>query len=343
MLNPPDLSDEPLIPLIYRVSRYATYINKKKTLDYLNLSESSIPEASDNREEEKPLPFLSHQSAPIAATAANAELSSAAKIVKDFENPTTYGEKVADEVMKFRDNDGTRAAYNRAVNMGRKKSGRMTAYNFREAFQDSMLSVKKLQEVVEEKYGIRLKSSENPYDYENTLSSTNRRQSKHFVEEIYEPMMKAADAILKKGASVVDLNEYLICRHGLERNRVFAERDAKKEYDEAVRNGKSPDLQDLVDKYRKRDYSGLTDITGLDDIAGIEAEAERIADGFERKYGPGLLRDLWTAVNNATKWTLEKSCLSGMMSRAVYTKLRDMFFRIIGALGLRGDVVRPLM
>ena len=48
----------------------ATYINKKKALT-----------------------FLSHQSAPIAATAANAELSSAAKVVKDFENPKLRVEK----------------------------------------------------------------------------------------------------------------------------------------------------------------------------------------------------------------------------------------------------------
>lgn len=42
---------------------------------------------------EKALSFLSHQSAPIAATAANAELLSAAKIVKEFENPNNEGEK----------------------------------------------------------------------------------------------------------------------------------------------------------------------------------------------------------------------------------------------------------
>ena len=43
---------------------YATYINKEKALS-----------------------FLSHHSAPIAETAANAELSRATKVVKDFENP----------------------------------------------------------------------------------------------------------------------------------------------------------------------------------------------------------------------------------------------------------------
>lgn len=44
-------------------------------------------------DKEKALSFLFHQSAPIAATAANEELSSAAKIVENFENPKLSVEK----------------------------------------------------------------------------------------------------------------------------------------------------------------------------------------------------------------------------------------------------------
>lgn len=61
----------------------ATYINKKKALT-----------------------FLSHQSAPIAATAANAELSSAAKVVENFENPKVSDENVADDGIKLSLGDG---------------------------------------------------------------------------------------------------------------------------------------------------------------------------------------------------------------------------------------------
>ena len=73
---------------------------------------------------EKALSFLSHQSAPIAATAANAgqsseslssashyvqqeidKLDTATKVVKDFVNPKTSDENVADEGIMFRDGD----------------------------------------------------------------------------------------------------------------------------------------------------------------------------------------------------------------------------------------------
>ena len=43
---------------------------------------------------EKARAFLSHQSAPIAATAAKAELSSAAKVVENSENYKETGHKI---------------------------------------------------------------------------------------------------------------------------------------------------------------------------------------------------------------------------------------------------------
>ena len=67
---------------------YATYIDKKKALGYLHFSERNIPEASNSREMKKGQELLSHQSAPIAATAASSDLISATNIVKEFENPT---------------------------------------------------------------------------------------------------------------------------------------------------------------------------------------------------------------------------------------------------------------
>ena len=42
---------------------------------------------------EKALAFLSHQSAPIAAAAANEGLISATKVVKEFKNPSIEDDK----------------------------------------------------------------------------------------------------------------------------------------------------------------------------------------------------------------------------------------------------------
>lgn len=71
---------------------FATYINKEKALNYLYFSESSISEATDNVGQEDSTNL--YLSAPIAEAAENSELSSAAKIVKDFVNPVIKDENL---------------------------------------------------------------------------------------------------------------------------------------------------------------------------------------------------------------------------------------------------------
>jgi hypothetical protein len=229
--------------------------------------------------------------------------------------------------------DGTVEEYNKAVNMtgrtfnvgGREVKPGITRYNFQEAFQDAILSVKKLQQVVERHFGIKLPTRENAWMYENRLSSINMHERKSFIDKVYEPMMKIADAIMKRGVKEKELNAYLICKHGLERNQVFAMRDANEEANEIVRNGGTPDMQQLIDKYRQRDYSGLTGVTGIQgDITDIEAEAQRIVDEFEQRHGQ-LCNELWDAIRKATQWSLRKSYQSGMMSAATFDHVRNMF------------------
>ncbi|MBQ7156515.1 MAG: hypothetical protein IJR86_01795 [Bacteroidaceae bacterium] len=238
----------------------------------------------------------------------------------------------------FRDGDidGTKEAYNEAVSTGKKGTLRMTSFNFREAFQDSMLALKKLQEIVEKKFGVKLASFEDAYKYENTLSSLNMRQQEKFYKDYYTPMMKIADKIVaKEGASVKELNEYLICKHGLERNRVFAERDFEKYKKE------HPDGEKTLDDFRKRDYSGLTEITSKEGIEEIEAEAERIVQEFEAKHGESCAK-LWEAINTATKETLAHGFKCGMMSKATYEKVRDMFKYYVPLRGWDADTAEDV-
>lgn len=70
---------------------YLTYINKEKALNYLYFSERGISKAADNVGQEDSNNL--YLSAPIAEAAENSELSSAANIVNNFENPNIGGEK----------------------------------------------------------------------------------------------------------------------------------------------------------------------------------------------------------------------------------------------------------
>ena len=255
------------------------------------------------------------------------------RVLGDIDRYFDEGIKPQSNVRFSLSGDGTVEAYNKAVNMtgrtvnvlGRERKPGLTRYNFQEAFQDAILAVKKLQQVVERHFGIKLPTRENAWMYENRLSSINMQERKSFIDKVYEPMMKIADAIMKRGVKEKELNAYLICKHGLERNQVFAARDAQAEADEIARNGGTPDMQQLLDKYRQRDYSGLTGVTGIEgDIADIEAEAQRIVDEFEQRHGQ-LCNELWDAIRKATQWSLRKSYQSGMMSAATFDHVRNMF------------------
>ncbi len=140
---------------------------------------------------EKALTFLSHQSAPIAATAANAELSSAAKVVENFENPKERDEKNVDggDIM-FRDGNGVeyRKALARDVYEQRVSRG---MYQMREALQDSMLGLREAMDAVLGAEGSGkthvedIAGYENAYLGENRLSSVNQAECAEFASTFF--------------------------------------------------------------------------------------------------------------------------------------------------------------
>lgn len=118
--------------------------------------------------------------------------------------------------------DGTREAYNRAVSGNRFKA--------QEAYQDSMLALKRLQEVIEQRTE-KLKSFENAYMAENQMSSKSTREAEVYGEKYFKPMLEAVGKLIEQGTSYGEIIDYMVAKHGLERNEVFAERDARQEAD----------------------------------------------------------------------------------------------------------------
>ena len=240
--------------------------------------------------------------------------------------------------------DGSREAYNRAVTGNR--------FRAQEAYQDSMLALKRLQEVVERFSGKPIQSFENAYMAENQMSSKNTREKEVYGERFFKPMVEEVGNLMKKGASYGEIIDYMIAKHGLERNEVFAKRDADlhterrfadryaelealKRHD-AVSEEEYEERKDRFDAERgeyhqerladnsEKDYSGLT---ALAEKHGAEADdfkahAEETVADFEGRFDTS---SLWNKVNAATKETLRKSYESGMMSRGAYDKVKGMF------------------
>ena len=110
----------------------------------------------------------------------------------------------------------------------------------------------------------------------------------------------------------------MMAKHGLERNQVLAERDFNKYQQEYPQGTKT------LDDFREKDYSGLTALTGEDDVMIAEGIAQQMVDDYEREHDLEIT-ELWDRINAATKSSLEKTYMSGMMSRERYEQVRDMF------------------
>nr|DAH91542.1 MAG TPA: Type I restriction enzyme [Caudoviricetes sp.] len=185
----------------------------------------------------------------------------------------------------------------------------------KEAYVDSMQSLKYLQDAISEETGKPVEDFENAYLAENSMSSKNKAQTDIYLNRFFNPIKDAIRDLQKEGAEYGDIVRYLMAKHGLERNEVFSKRDAEKDgvvWDGSVR----------------RDYSGLTELTRreTDTIAPrideITSRAEDIVRKFEMDHDTDVL---WEKINDATKDTLRTSYITGILTKDNYEMVRSMF------------------
>ena len=211
-----------------------------------------------------------------------------------------------------------RAKYEQRV-----KSG---MYQSQEALQDSMLGLKEAMTAILGK-NTRMEDVdgfENAYLGENRLSSVNKAEADAFAYLLFKPMLEEVAKLAHNTAEREELTDYMMAKHGLERNRVMAERDAQKDFAEYQKQHpkSTKTLQDFIDECRKRDYAGLTALAGMEEIADAEAEAQVMVDEYENAHDTTAL---WSKVNAVSKAVLSKSYECGMMSKETYDSVRDMY------------------
>lgn len=211
-----------------------------------------------------------------------------------------------------------RAKYEQRV-----KSG---MYQSQEALQDSMLGLKEAMTAILGK-NTRMEDVdgfENAYLGENRLSSVNKAEADAFAHLLFKPMLEEVAKLAHNTAEREELTDYMMAKHGLERNRVMAECDAQKDFAEYQKQHpkSTKTLQDFIDECRKRDYAGLTALTGMEEIVDAEAEAQVMVDEYENAHDTTAL---WSKVNAVSKAVLSKSYECGMMSKETYDSVRDMY------------------
>ena len=160
------------------------------------------------------------------------DLNSIANVINEFENPNIDDVKFSLRSKgvlhpDLTDTDGTRAKYNERVGS--------SGFKWREGYQDSMLSLKVLQEIIAEKHGLKeIPSWQNAYVEENEMSSRNKAEKDMYMRDFFVPLMEEVERLRKKGLKYEEITRYMIAKHGLERNAHMAEQVAKDEADKVL-------------------------------------------------------------------------------------------------------------
>lgn len=187
----------------------------------------------------------------------------------------------------------------------RVKSG---MFQSQEALQDSMLGLKEaMTAILGKETNIEdVDGFENAYLGENRLSSVNKAEADAFAHTLFKPMLDEVAKLARTEAEREELTDYMMAKHGLERNTYMR--------NEAINNGATDADQ--------TDYAGLTALTGMDNVTDAETEAQIMVNDYEQAHDT---TDLWKKVNAASKAILSKSYECGMMSKATFDKISDMY------------------
>ena len=101
-----------------------------------------------------------------------------------------------------------------------------SSYQTQEALQDSMLSLKKVMEMImqakgDAKYIEEIEGYQNAYMGENRVSSVNQAEAAAYSRMALEPLVEEVSRLAKE-AHHSYVTDYMMAKHGIERNRVMA-------------------------------------------------------------------------------------------------------------------------
>jgi hypothetical protein len=135
------------------------------------------------------------------------------------------------------------------------------AFKFRESWQDSMLALKDLQDAIAAESGEEIEDYENAYLAENRMHGKSKNEAEYYDRNYYQPLKdevhKLVDYLGEEGvadpfgrdgiATYQTADDYLKAKHGLERNQVFAFREAAKQKAKEVVDEQKRQLQQDAD------------------------------------------------------------------------------------------------
>lgn len=244
--------------------------------------------------------------------------------VGNYDQQDTNSSNVAERGILYREDDSkekervnAREKYEQRVNR--------TMFQTQEALQDSMLGLKEAMNAITKAEGKNVNIEdidgyENAYLGENRLSSVNKAEADAFAHLLFKPMLAEVAKLCKNAQEHNELVDYMMAKHGLERNAVMR----KRAIEDILNNEKLSDAQKSARAglAEYRDYAGLTALTGKDNVTEAEVDAETMVSEYENTHDT---TNLWDKVNAVNAAILSKSYECGMMDKDTYEKISDMY------------------
>jgi hypothetical protein len=212
---------------------------------------------------------------------------------KPGESIFDYASRVSEDVDRsVRERVSARDEYEKKV----KSKGFQT----KEALQNSMLGLQEFMYAIDHASGNKryiedIPDFENPILGENRLSSVNKEEMHQVAKTQFKPLMSAVAKLSGNGKESGELYDYMFAKHGLERDAVMRQREAKKEFDKYQKaNPKgTKTIGDFVASLEGKDYAGLTALTAEDGrVKSIQSQIDAIDEQMKATDDQLLLRKL---------------------------------------------------
>lgn len=200
----------------------------------------------------------------------------------------------------------------------------------KESFVDMNASVEKLVKAIEKKTGMKAQGFENILNALNQQSSKGLAAMKGYTRTYLKPMFKAIREIMDNtDFKYEDIVRHVILKHGLERNRKLAQRDARAHYQEIY--------DDIITKIKglsdaqKRTYltnAQLRDADAKAELAGLQNVNTSILTDEQKREHKRDLAKARKAVEEAAEYLERAKKIASLSEQEAQDELDKIFENI---------------
>ena len=200
----------------------------------------------------------------------------------------------------------------------------------RRVWIDQYQPLEALQKLITKTLGKGLTEAEDAWEYTGFMDSRIKSEADEYNTDYYLPLLELYQRIIrdKNGVDEDILVDYMLIKHGIERNQVMR-REALEEWEKEHQGARNYDERrtEYIQELSTHDYSGYFE-RFKKAYAYNYATAEDFIAEVESLLGEDTVIDLWRKIKKATNKTLDISVQSGLISMedAATYKKRFQFY-----------------